>query len=255
MLLAVSPTTPSAAPRAATPVEASLAKVAAAMAAVAVAAVNVRCSPLCAPTVAMTPRCRSARAVTVRSTAAIVSTACGTKRGVVPLFAGVLNWTLHKSEINYKNRVSWPDPTSHERSRHAHPARCHFTRTPSLRHAVSQPDLAESPNPAGRRDTGPGPTHRGCGATRHGTQRRPQLRSLPPGAQSGGVVAPPGGWHPARAAAPASGPGRWSVEEVGIDETLERRRGPKIKPWASTAMRCAPAGLRWSRPAACAGSP
>ena len=41
----------------------------------------------------------------------------------------------------------------------------------------------------------------------------------------------------------------------GIDETLERRRGPKIKPWASTAMRYAPAGLRWSRPAACAGSP
>ena len=27
-------------------------------------------------------------------------------------------------------------------------------------------------------------------------------------AQSGGVVAPSGGWHPARAAAPASGPGR-----------------------------------------------
>ena len=29
----------------------------------------------------------------------------------------------------------------------------------------------------------------------------------------------------------------------------------KSNPWASTAMRCAPAGLRWSRPAACAGSP
>ena len=85
MLLAASPTTPGAARRAATPVEASLAMVAA----VAVV-VNVRCSPLCAPTVAMTPRCRSARAVTGRSTAAIVSTACGTKRGVVPLFAGVL---------------------------------------------------------------------------------------------------------------------------------------------------------------------
>ena len=88
MLLAASPTTPGAARRAATPVEASLAMVAAV--AVAAAVVNVRCSPLCAPTVAMTPRCRSARAVTVRSTAAIVSTACGTKRGVVPLFAGVL---------------------------------------------------------------------------------------------------------------------------------------------------------------------
>ena len=88
MLLAASPTTPGAARRAATPVEASLAMVAAVAAAVVV--VNVRCSPLCAPTVAMTPRCRSARAVTVRSTAAIVSTACETKRGVVPLFAGVL---------------------------------------------------------------------------------------------------------------------------------------------------------------------
>ena len=89
MLLAVSPTTPGAAPRAATPVETSLAKVVAAVAA-AVVVVNVRCSPLCAPTVALTPRCRSARVVTGRSTAATVSTACGTKRGVVPLFAGVL---------------------------------------------------------------------------------------------------------------------------------------------------------------------
>ena len=62
---------------------------------------------------------------------------------------------------------------------------------------------------------------------------------------SGGVVAPSGGWHPARAAAPASGPGRWSVD-------LRHRRNPgaasalKSNPWASTAMRCAPAGLRWS---------
>ena len=44
----------------------------------------------------------------------------------------------------------------------------------------------------------------------------------------------------------------------GIDETLERRRG--AIPWRSgrgpsTATRCVPAGLRWSRPAACAGSP
>ena len=88
MLLAASPTTPGAASRAATPVEASLAMVVAVAAVVVV--VNVRCSPLCAPTVAMTPRCRSARAVTGRSTVATVSTACGTKRGVVPLFAGVL---------------------------------------------------------------------------------------------------------------------------------------------------------------------
>ena len=85
MLLAASPTTPGAARRAATPVETSLAMVVA----VAVAGRG-RCSPLCAPTVALTPRCRSARAVTGRSTAATVSTACGTKRGVVPLFAGVL---------------------------------------------------------------------------------------------------------------------------------------------------------------------
>ena len=42
----------------------------------------------------------------------------------------------------------------------------------------------------------------------------------------------------------------------GIDETLERRRGAKIKGRGpSTATRCVPAGLRWSRPAACAGSP
>ena len=41
----------------------------------------------------------------------------------------------------------------------------------------------------------------------------------------------------------------------GIDETLERRRGPKSNPWACTAMRCVPAGATWSRPAVCAGSP
>ena len=42
---------------------------------------------------------------------------------------------------------------------------------------------------------------------------------------------------------------------IGIDETLERRRGAKIRRGPSTATRCVPAGLRWSRPAACAGSP
>ena len=88
MLLAASPTTPGAARRAATPVEASLVTAAATVAVM--VAGRGRCSPLCAPTVALTPQCRSARAVTGRSTAAIVSTACETKRGVVPLFAGVL---------------------------------------------------------------------------------------------------------------------------------------------------------------------
>ena len=29
----------------------------------------------------------------------------------------------------------------------------------------------------------------------------------------------------------------------------------KLNPWASTAMRCVPAGATWSRPAACAGFP
>ena len=81
----------------------------------------------------------------------------------------------------------------------------------------------------GRRDTGSRPTHRSIGAPCHGTQRPPQLRSLPPGAQSGGVVAPSGGWHPARAAAPASGPGRWSVDLRHTSPV------PIRKPWSGVA--------------------
>ena len=106
MLLAASPPTPGAARRAATPVEASLAMVVAAVAAAAVAGRG-RCSPLCAPTVAMTPRCRSARAVTGRSTAAIVSVACETKRGVVPLFAGVLKHLAVHSLIMAARCTFW----------------------------------------------------------------------------------------------------------------------------------------------------
>ena len=46
----------------------------------------------------------------------------------------------------------------------------------------------------------------------------------------------------------------------GIDETLERRRGPRINalgilPWASTVTRCVPAAAIWSRPAASVGFP
>ena len=79
------------------------------------------------------------------------------------------------------------------------------------------------------------------------TQRRPQLRSLPPGAQSGGVVAPSGGWHPARAdGAPACWTRAMVREIFGIDETLERQRRRRLKsnPWASTCDAVtAPAGL------------
>ena len=39
----------------------------------------------------------------------------------------------------------------------------------------------------------------------------------------------------------------------GIDETLERR-APRSGRGPSTATRCVPAGLRWSRPAACVAS-
>ena len=41
----------------------------------------------------------------------------------------------------------------------------------------------------------------------------------------------------------------------GIDETLERRRGPKIKSLGIYRDRCVPAGATWSRPAVCAGFP
>ena len=46
----------------------------------------------------------------------------------------------------------------------------------------------------------------------------------------------------------------WMVAtDLRIDETLERRRGAKIR--ARAIYRDPVAGLRWSRPAACAGSP
>ena len=41
----------------------------------------------------------------------------------------------------------------------------------------------------------------------------------------------------------------------GIDETLERRRGAKIRRRPSTGTRCVPAAISWSKPAGCAGSP
>ena len=39
----------------------------------------------------------------------------------------------------------------------------------------------------------PGPAHRGRAAARHGTDRPPELRPVPRGVQSGGVVVPRGG--------------------------------------------------------------
>ena len=41
----------------------------------------------------------------------------------------------------------------------------------------------------------------------------------------------------------------------GAGETLERRRGPKIKSLGIYRDAVRPAGAAWSRPAACAGSP
>jgi len=41
----------------------------------------------------------------------------------------------------------------------------------------------------------------------------------------------------------------------GIDESLERGRGAKIRPEASTGTRCGPVATSWSRPVDCAGFP
>lgn len=41
----------------------------------------------------------------------------------------------------------------------------------------------------------------------------------------------------------------------GIDETLERRQGPRISALGSTEMQCAPVGVTPSKPAVCAGCP
>ena len=78
---------------------------------------------------------------------------------------------------------------------------------------------AESPNLVGAILA----THRGIGAPCHGTQRRPQLCPLSSSAQSGGVVAPPGGTHPVGTANPPLGSRRWSVD-------LRHRRNPGAAP-------------------------
>ena len=57
-------------------------------------------------------------------------------------------------------------------------AQCHSSCSRSLRNAVYQPDLAESPGVAGRCDTGPGPGYRRRSAPCHGPQRPPRLRPL-----------------------------------------------------------------------------
>ena len=51
------------------------------------------------------------------------------------------------------------------------------------------------------------------------------------------------------------GPLIFGIDPVPIRKPWSDVAALKSNPWASTAMRCAPAGLRWSRPAACAGSP
>ena len=48
------------------------------------------------------------------------------------------------------------------------------------------------------------------------------------------------------------GDGRWSSAST---KPWNRAVALKSNPWASTAMRCVPAGATWSRPVACAGSP
>ena len=91
-------------------------------------------------------------------------------------------------------------PLCTERPSHADPAQCHCIPAHSLRNTVSQPNPAVSPTAAGRRGPDPEPTHRCRRPAGHGSERRPALRPLPRGAQSGGVVIPPGGAHPAAAA-------------------------------------------------------
>ena len=71
-------------------------------------------------------------------------------------------------------------------------------------------------------------------------------RPLPRGAQSGGVVVPPGSGHPAGAVAPAPG---WWRRPTDLRHRRDPGRGAKMG-GPSTGTRCVPAGLRWSRPAA-----
>ena len=88
---------------------------------------------------------------------------------------------------------------------------------------------------ADRRDPDPGPTHRGGGTARHGPQRPARLRPLPRGAQSGGVVVPPGS----------------AILLVLLLQHLDGGDGPgssaSTRPWNGVA---APETVvpRWSRP-------
>ena len=108
------------------------------------------------------------------------------------------------------------------------PARCHFTRTPSLRHAVSQPDLAESPNPAvgailapGQRTVAAALRVMGLSDDRNYARYHQVLnRAVWSPRQAAGILLVLLLQHLDQGDGPLI---------FGIDETLERRRGPKIK--------------------------
>ena len=107
--------------------------------------------------------------------------------------------------------------------------------------AVSQPDLAESPNPVGRC------SQRTVAAAlqRHGTQRSTATTPATTVHQSGGVVAPPGACirllHT---------PSTRRMVLICRHATLGRRRVPQNNPWimSSAMSRCCSKPARWSSP-------
>ena len=96
-------------------------------------------------------------------------------------------------------------PYHHERSSHAHPARCHCIPTQSICAYVPGEDMDESPSAAGRRSPGHAQEDRYLRA--HGTQRRARLCSVPPRSQPRCVVIAPTEPCPAVAPGRASGSG------------------------------------------------
>ena len=110
------------------------------------------------------------------------------------------------------------------------PWRCN-TRTPSLRHAVSQPDLAESPNPAGRYAiTGPVLSPRTVAGASHGKIDYAATMKCSSGKPRQGLAI----------AAPAPGSGRWPVG-------LRHRRNPGTAPRPQNIPGHLPHAVRSSR--------
>ena len=118
-------------------------------------------------------------------------------------------------------------PNHHGMSSYDHRAKCNCSHTPAFLNSVPAEDLAEGFDPTCRSHTQSTQVDKNVGASRHGTQRQPRLRRVPPRSQPRCVLS----LQPSRVLL------LLLVRHLdrsdkpmmfGTDETIERRRGGHI---------------------------